>query len=378
MKVLKEILVSVSFMVIIVLPIFDSVSNIIPSEKINENRALKTMPVFDITLLDSFPQAYDEYYTDNFELRNQFLLFNSKLKVEIFNVPPINSKAIIGSNGWMYLLKSMNDVYQGKNIVNDDKLKRYYNIFKYRKDFLDSINCKYYVVIAPTKTTVYPEFLPLSQQNTGKTSLTNQIVNLLDTVNGLTFIDLRSVLINVKDSIRLFNKTDTHWNAYGSYIAYNAIMETISIDFPKLAPVNISNFVIDSVTVKGMNLTNVLGIYHGIHETRITCDPTFEKRSKKGKMRNYPTLDWFPLKAEYEEVYSTENDSLPKMLMIRDSFARTLIPFFSEHFSESVYIFDGWHHDFNEEIVINEKPDIYIQLVMEAQIPYLYNNAKKP
>ena len=77
-------------------------------------------------------------------------------------------------------------------------------------------------------------------------------------------------------------------------------------------------------------------------------------------------------------VFTNDNDSLPKLLMIRDSFARTVIPYLSEHFSESVYIFDGWHHEFNEDIVLEEKADIFIQFVLESQIPYLYNNSKKP
>ncbi len=65
------------------------------------------------------------------------------------------------------------------------------------------------------------------------------------------------------------------------------------------------------------------------------------------------------------------------MLMIRDSFARTIIPFMSEHFNESVYIFDGWHHDLNEDIVKKEKPDVFIQLILESQIPKLYDYIEK-
>ena len=98
--------------------------------------------------------------------------------------------------------------------------------------------------------------------------------------------------------------------------------------------------------------------------------------SKPGKKRNYSSPEKFSLKAEYEVVNTTDNDSLPKLMIIRDSFARTVIPYLSEHFSESICIFDKWHHDLNEEIVLKEKPDIFIQLILESQLPYLYNNAK--
>lgn len=378
MNGMKEIFVSVVFMTILILPMADSVFHFVPEKVIKENRALKTMPEFDFTFLDIFPGAFDEYYTDNFELRNQFLLFNSRLKIQVFNVPPVSSKAIIGNNGWMYLIKNMKTVYHGQDTVSADKLKRYYDIFNYRKNFLDSIGCSYYLVIAPVKTSVYPEFLPLSQQNPAPYTLTDQLVNMLDTIKGLNITDLRPIFIDAKGDVRMYHKTDTHWNSYGSYVAYKAIMNAISNDFPEMGPHTISEYDIDSADVKGMNLTSILGIYHGMYESKITCEPTFKKESKEGQKRDYPVYSWFRFKSEYEQVFTTENDSLLKLMLVRDSFGKSIIPFLSEHFNESVYIFDGWHHDLNEEIVLNEKPDIFVQLVVESQIPYLYKSSKKP
>jgi hypothetical protein len=143
-------------------------------------------------------------------------------------------------------------------------------------------------------------------------------------------------------------------------------MNVIAKDFPEVKPYGISNFKIGSEMINGMGLTRMMGIYDGVYEDKITCTPVFKRVSHEGKKRNYWVLPNFPYKSEYEMVFTTDNDSLPKLLMIRDSFGTTLIPFLSEHFSESVYIFDGWGHRFNENIVIKENPDIYIQLVLEA------------
>ena len=378
MNGLKEIIVSVVFMAILILPMADSVFHFIPDVKNTENRAFKTMPEFDITFMDLFPEAFDEYYTDNFDLRNQFIWFNSKLKYRLFNIPPVQGKAFIGKAGWMYLIKDEMDIYLGNNLADENKLTRYYDIFNYRKNFLDSIGCKYYVAIVPIKTSVYPEFLPLAKSKAVQLTLTDQLVNVLDTVKGLTLIDLRHVF-NESKSVRVFHKTDNHWNDYGSYIAYESIISIISNDFPELSPPNpISKFNVDSVESHGRLLTNMMGIYDEVNEIKITCEPTFIQKSKKGEKSNYPVMRGFPYTTEYELVYTTSNDSLPKMLMIRDSFGKTIIPFLSEHFSKSVYIFDGWHHGFDEDIVLNEKPDIFIQLVLESFIPNVYKHAKKP
>ncbi len=379
MKSLKEILITTAFMVILVLPSVDSVFHFIPELKNTENRAFSTMPEFDVTFMDLFPEAFDEYYTDNFDLRNQFIWFNSKIKFHLFDIPPVQGKAFIGNDGWMYLVKDEMNIYLGNNLADENKLARYYDVFNYRKNFLDSIGCKYYVAIVPIKTSVYPEFLPLAKVKDVSQTLTDQLVNLLDTVNGLTLIDLRAVLNETKGGVRMFHKTDNHWNDYGSYIAYESIIGTISNDFPELSPPNpISKFNVDSVEDHGRLLTNMMGIYDEVNEIKITCKPNFEQTSKVGEECNYPVIRGFPYTAEYEIVYTITNDSLPTMLMIRDSFGKTIIPFLSEHFSKSVYIFDGWHHGFNEDIVLNEKPDIYIQLVLESFIPNVYKHAKEP
>ena len=375
---LKQILVSATFVAILILPTIDSVFNLFPEVENLENRNLNTISVPDPSFLDGFPKEFDEYYTDNFDFRNQLLSFNSRLKFNMFNIQPVVGEAFIGLEGWMYLVKDEMDIYLGNNLVNDNKLARYYDIFSYRKNFLDSIGCKYYIVIAPTKTSVYPEFLPLSKRKTGQSTLTDQIVNLLDTISGLCLIDLRPVLKEAKGDIRMYHKTDNHWNDYGSYIAYKAIMKKLSIDFPKIIPNHISKFKIDTVVVDGMALTDMMGIYDEIYENKITCISDFNLKSQEGSKSNYPITSDFPYTSEYEMVYTTKNDSLPKLLSIRDSFGFSLIPFLSEHFSESVYIFDGWHHEFNKEIVLNEKPDIYIQLVLESYIPSIYKYAKNP
>jgi len=378
MKRLKEILIPITFILILVLPTVDSIFHFIPDVKNTENREFKKQPKFLLPLHDTFPNSYNEYYSDNFDLRNQFLWFNSKLRYYMFNIPPISGKAIMGRSGWMYLVKHEMDIYWGNNLANQEELNRYYEIFKYRKKVLDSIKCKYYIVIAPIKTSIYPEYLPLSKRKNVETTITDQIVSLLDTVNGITVIDLRTALKSAKGNVRMFHKTDNHWNDYGGFVAYEAIMNTLSVDFPELTKSSISDYIIDSTVVDGFKLTNMMGIYDGIFENKITCKLAATRKSKKVEKRKYPGFPNFSLNSKYELRFKTENDSLPKILMIRDSFGSTLIPYLNEHFSESVYIFDMWNYCLNEDILFNEKPDIFIQTVVEPFISNIKYNAKNP
>lgn len=378
MKNIREIFISGVFILILLFPAINSGFRILPEEENHENRAMKKLPVFDISFLDVFPKEYDEYFSDNFNLRENFLALNSKIKFHVFHKAPINTKAFLGIDGWMYSVFRAMENYLAQNLMNADEKQRFYDIIKYRKDFLDSLNCKYYFAIIPQKTTVYPEYLPLSKRIDIDERVADQICDIVDTMNGVTLIDLRPVLKSNKNGIRMFHKTDNHWNDYGCLVAYDTMLDVIAKDFPRVKPINMSSYVIDSVVTKGKNLAHIMGIYDGVTENKIICKPDFEPKAKKGIERGYPVVEGFPYLDEFEEVYTTGNDSLPKILVIRDSFGSYLLPMISENFSETIFIFDGWHHRLNKDIALNEKPDIFIQLVWEPLLPNIIRDAKYP
>jgi len=378
MKRLKEILVSVGFFILILIPVVEIFLDVFPEGENHENRAMKGMPVLDSIDYNSFPSEFDEYYTDNYTLRNHLLRLNSKIKFNVFSIPPIEGKAFLGSDGWMYLVKDEMDIYLGYNNATDEELERYYDIFCYRRDYLDSIGSKYYIVFAPIKTSVYPEYIPLVKRKNNQKTLTDQLVEMLDTVSGIRVVDLRKSLIEAKGGTRLYHKTDNHWNEYGSFVGYQAIMNSIHEDFPQVNPMPLSDFVVDSVESNSMGLTNMMGIYDGVIEQYISCKQLTERRSDNAEKSNYPVPKWFPYKDSYESVYRVNNDSLPRLLLICDSFGKSVIPYLNEHFSKSTFIFDAWLHKLHEDIVVNEQPDIFVQLMVESLASNVHDNSKKP
>lgn len=361
-------------MSILILPIVGQLIPIFPVIKSSENRAMKAFPNISVSKLDGLPAEFDEYYADNLVLRNQLLKWNSYIKFHLFSIPPLTDKAFIGKEGWMYAIKDEMDHYVGNTILSQDTLNMFVETIKYRRHFLDSLNCMYYLVIVPIKTTIYPEYIPLSKRKDGQKTLTDQIVDELKYYTEINLIDLRGELIDHKGDYRLFHKTDNHWNEYGGYIASNYILDRISHDFPNIQPIDKLEYKIETVEAEGRLLTNLMGIFEGVKEQEFICTPMFDRLAFKGEKNNYPVPNYFPYKNSYERVYETNNPNLPKLLVIQDSFGTTLMPFLSEHFSKSVFIFDAWQHELQKEIVLKEEPDIYIQLVLESLLPNIYEN----
>jgi len=366
MKKVINIIIIFFFVAILATPIIAELIPVFPEIVNTENRAMKSLSDLNAISLDSFPREFDDYYSDNFKARNYLLKLNSKIRYQLFNIPPYSGKAFLGRQGWMYSIKDEMDLYLGNNLFNEDTLMRFIEIINYRKHLLDSINCKYYLVIIPIKASVYPEYIPFSKRKTGQTTLTDQVVKSLNMSSDVQVIDLRDDLIAHKHDHRVFHKTDNHWNEYGGYIAYKAIMEVIAKEIPALKPIDISNFKVELVKTKGKNLTRMMGIIDGEQEIEILCRSKFTKTAQEGKKANYPIPAYFPHKSRYEQVFVTNNIEKPRLLANLDSFGLTLVPFLSEHFSKSVFIFDGWKHNLNEEILFKEKPDVYIHLITES------------
>lgn len=373
-----NIVTIIVFMMILTVPSLAYFIPLFPVIESSENRRMKEFPVFDMDSINSFPGEFDSYYADNFNGRNFLLKLNSTVSYKWFNIPPFSGKAFLGRRGWMFAIKDEMDLYMGNNLFSEDTLNRFIDVINYRKQFLDKHGCKYYLVIVPIKASVYPEYIPFAKRKTGKLTLTDQILNELKLSSDIEIIDLRTTLIESKNQGRLFHKTDNHWNELGSYYAYNSIIEKISKDFPMVQSISLSEFDVNKVKTNGRILTNMMGIMDEVNEVDIMCSPGFIKKARAGKKHKYPIPDYFPYKSKYEQVYVTNDKTMPVLLTIHDSFGNNLVPFLNEHFSKSVFIFDAWQHQLHEEIIQNEKPGIYLQMVSESLLPNIVRNAKKP
>ncbi len=96
---------------------------------------------------------------------------------------------------------------------------------------------KYYLMIAPNKSTIYPEkmFFNYYPQNfyRNKNGLA-QIRNIIKENNWHeNFIDLAPKLIEGKQQEMVYFRTDTHWNAVGVLIALSELFAILHKNFPE-------------------------------------------------------------------------------------------------------------------------------------------------
>ncbi len=358
------------FLVIIFFPIINSGFHIFKDIETTENRALAEKPMINLGLLDVFPGQYEAYYDDHFEMRNRLQHYYSTLSLYGFKKSPLPEKAFVGLNGFLYMNKKELFIYRGTELYTKDELDKMHKKFKYRADYLKKRHIKYYAVIIPVKSTIYPEYIPSHIYKVNNYSKTDQLIERIKGIEGLTIIDLREALFKLKNNdTLLYYKTDNHWNELAAFYATQLINNEIRKDFENIPVLKKSSFNIEVSERKGGNIAKMIGMIEDFDDIEIKLKPIdslLAYQTTEDKKRGYPIPKYFPYKWIYEVSMKTNNDALPSALVIRESFGNKIIPFLSRGFSKSEFIFDSWEYRFHEDMIENEQPDIYIQMSLEA------------
>lgn len=364
---------STVFVIFVFLPLFSNwfISFCINFEN-TEKRAYAFKPELNFSNLSSFPQAFEAYYNDHFPFRNLLMQWNSIVMVKLFKVSPVPSKVLIGKKGWFYYVDNgALDNYRRVTVFSEEELNNIRLTVEKRNAWLKSRGIAYYLVFVPEKQTVYPEFMPDFIKPVGNISKLDQVVEYLRKNSTVNLIDIKGILSWEKKGTFLYSQIDSHWNVYGAFIVSRNLLSIISKDFPGITSFipSKNDFYFSTLLFRRGDLTDMLALGNGTFSEKV-IRLTPKDRNKMPDLHK-PNLQR-PLGAMCV-IRHGRNAGLPRMLMIKDSFAINLIPFLSECFSRSVYIFSS---PFVLGFIAYEKPDIVIEEIIERNIRSLITNPK--
>lgn len=286
---LKENFLITFFIIFICIPIFGLVFNIQDGLENTEKRNMAELPKLDfppqsVKFLDDFLK----YFEDNFGFRYTFMRFASNLKIKLFKTYPrnIDIKVLKGKDGWFfYKLGNEIEDFEGRVPFSDEKITK---IIKNNTERMEKLApAKFYILIPPDKTVIYPEFLPDSIRK--KEDIQNsRIVGLLKSNSEIIYP--KDVLIQNKDKGFLYFKTDTHWTYLGAYFGYIELINTIQKDFRDryyLAPLRIEEFSKEEYKKTNPDLLDMVNIGEKNSEKSIhyICPQNKDINSAKSNLR---------------------------------------------------------------------------------------------
>jgi len=346
------------FLTLIFLPLLDEITGFSECWPLQENRTLSKKPVLTLTDLGQFPQAYQRYYNDHFGFRSILIQTFNRFKVAAFRISA-NPYTMLGLDGWLYQDRESDnrdviDYQLGRYPFDSQELQRWVNVLQQRRDWLKRQNCDYLFVIAPDKASIYPEFLPNRIRTHLKPNRLDQLAKTLQGMDDPFLLDLRPAFREAKRLGLTYQKTDTHWNDLGGYVAYREIIRRLSHRFPRLTPLPLGRFRREVVQKPGGDLAVLLAMSDHFRDVYTTLIPLQPRKSSKINLPPFPRelVTWSG--SEFPDP------KLPRAVMLRDSYAHQLLDLMSESFSRIVFVWDHAKR-FYPEIVRQERPQILIE-----------------
>jgi alginate O-acetyltransferase complex protein AlgJ len=260
-------------------------------------------------------------------------------------------------------------VYEGKFMLTDRQIRLMVDELHERTLRYQKKGIKFYVAFPPMKPEIYPEFLPVDFRRAPTGTVTDKVIAGIQSDTVIRYIDVKAALLKAKSHDRLYALTDNHWNWIGAFYGYRAIVDRIRQDFPELKPLTLSEVSFKAGNPLKGNLAAMIGLTKYYNE--IEYYPVLNQTKSKLLPSPHKRPDWAVQIQNYEEVRSTGDSTLPRVVIIHDSFTDVMKPYLNESFNTTTYIFDGWRYLRNEEIIDDVKPEIVILIIFEPHISHM-------
>jgi hypothetical protein len=334
--------------------------------KAQENRLKTPMPQLSLAGADfkAYAAQLTKAYPETFPFRDWMIRTGNILKMAVFRQSP-SRNIVMGRNGWFFYDMEMDlEDWLGVDLYSPEELAKAKEVLTRRRDWLAARGISFLVVVPPNKNAIYGEFMPRGFHKLAPITRLDQLSQALREA-GIPFLDLRPALLEAKAVRRAYWKTDSHWNGWGAFMGSRAIVEALSRIFPAMKPLRPEDYRVSESVKPGGDLTAMLLLEGIVPEQAIDMVPLSPGRSRPALAKGYANPA--TLSGRDMVIRETDDPSLPKAVIFRDSFSSAAWPFLAERFRRSVFL---WEHRFKPDIVLAEKPDVVIYEVVER-----YQNA---
>ena len=316
----------------------------------DENRVLESTPKISVDALadGTFMDSVENYVGDHFPLRKMFISLNTEVQLAIgkrdigsnYGKTPAEGGVYFGSQGHLYevLLPNKTDTFT-KNVTAIT-------------EFGKNAGLPLTVMPVPSGSQEQAVNLPAFAPNHDQREELQTIQSAVK--SGTTVINLFDTLSAGKGDF--YFKTDHHWNIYGAFEGYKALAHAVGVQ-----PLAKSDFAFQTVSN---------AFYGTLYSKAITFNPQADdfilpvcnkpsnitqqtgKQIRKGiyweqyltKKDKYATF--FGGNHSVDVVKNVDIKDDRKLLIIKDSYANSLVPFLAQNFSE-IHIVDLRYYNQN-------------------------------
>lgn len=330
----KKISVAVFIAIILLVPVLSFLS---PYKTFSEqeNRILTGFPQFSFDEFTSrrFMNGFDSFVSDHIALRDSWITVKAQLST------------LIGK-------RDNKNIYLGKDCLIQDIAKPNPAVYKANTqaidDFIKSSKKPGYLLIAPTAAEIERSRLPDFATTWNQFAFISSIGAQLQSAH---LVNITSAL-SAHQNEYIYYRTDHHWTSLGAYYAYQALSKPLHYK-----PLDKSSFSVEHAT-DAFNGTlysksgyrsvtpDTIDFYHYKSDQTVSkltigtgkealVSKTIYFRDYLAKKDKYSAF--FDNNQPVETLY-TKNQNGKKLLVFKDSYAHSLVPFLMNHYSQITMI----------------------------------------
>lgn len=286
--------------------------------KTTETAEKKTLAAFPDFLdadgkitLDYLPKM-GAYFEDHFAFKEALVSVNAYIHDALFNVSSEDS-VILGKDGWLYYSATEDD-FCHNNGVSERKLYSMARNVKLMQDYCESNGAKFVFTIAPNKNSLYPDGMPdRYKYKVAELSDAQRLKPYLEK-EGVNYLDLFE-LFSKQDEI-LYLKQDSHWNNKGARLVYNMILTEVDYEHDPY----------DCEPIERRDVGDLAGMVYSVGAES-------EENPGYADETAYEMIAGETVEDMVVDTYNS--DGAGKLLMYRDSFGNSLIPYFAGGFEQA-------------------------------------------
>ena len=181
-------------------------------------------------LNNEYYRSFDQYFNDSFSLRNPLLFAKKWLDYHLFQTTETDD-VHVGSHGWLFSRRSIDD-YRKDACRGLPAIEQLILELHAVEKVISASGRRFYFMVAPNKSTIYPEFVGFVPQN--ESCNRSRYDLLLEAITerplkGFVRLDERLQRAK-KNAALLYDRNRAHWNNLGAMVAAEALQSRIIND----------------------------------------------------------------------------------------------------------------------------------------------------
>lgn len=345
------------FILIFFVPLF-LFTLLLPSQEFseNENRTLAQIPQFTIQNMNSgnYQSSLTDYLSDQIPFREFWIKCNTAIK-KLSGRKEING-IYIGDDHY-YFQKFTNESYSSTRMVS---------VFRMMDAFVQTHSIPSSVILIPSPGTVLSDKLP----DNAPYYDSDLVFETAEQMLSCPVIDLRNSFLSNADTTQLYYRTDHHWTAHGAYLAYQEYCNSIGITPKEYTLEQVADGFYGTLYSKlldGAAAPDAVYAPDNVPEVTVTYEDGTVGRTlyHSDKLNQKDKYAYF-LGGNYGIVtLKTQASTDRKLLLIKDSFSNSFVPYLLADYDEIVMI-DFRYYEGNVSEVIQSKEITQILFLYEV------------